>query len=72
MENGVPAYELFFETALCSSRGEARRLIEQGGAYVNDRQVASFDEAITVTMADLNGRIHLRKGKKRHFLIVLR
>jgi tyrosyl-tRNA synthetase len=72
MEKGVPAYELFFETALCSSRGEARRLIEQGGAYINDRQVTSFDETITASMADSEGLIHLRKGKKRHFLIVIR
>jgi tyrosyl-tRNA synthetase len=72
MEKGVPAYELFFETGLCSSRGEARRLIEQGGAYINDRQVISFDETITASMADPDGLIHLRKGKKRHFLIVIR
>jgi tyrosyl-tRNA synthetase len=70
LEKGVAAYELFQETGLCASKGEARRLIEQGGAYVNDRQVLSFDEKITVNDGNVDGHIHLRKGKKRHFLII--
>jgi len=72
LESGIPAYELFQETGLCASKGEARRLIEQGGAYVNDRQVASFDEKITLSDRNAEGHIHLRKGKKKHFLILVK
>jgi tyrosyl-tRNA synthetase len=72
MEKGIVAYELFQETGLCASKGEARRLIEQGGAYVNDRQVLSFDEKITVGDGNADGFIHLRKGKKTHFLIIVK
>lgn len=67
--NGIAAYELFFRTGLCSSRGEARRLIEQGGAYINDRPVSSFDEPIGVKDVNREGLIKLRKGKKRYFLV---
>jgi len=70
LEAGIPAYELFQQTGLCSSRGEARRLIEQGGAYINDRPVAAFDEKITVSHVNNQGLIRLRKGKKKHFLLV--
>jgi len=66
---GIPAYELFFQTGLCTSRGEARRLIEQGGAYINGKQVNAFDELIDEKFIDSEGMIKLRKGKKRYFLV---
>ena len=72
MEKGIPAYELFHETGLCASRGEARRLIEQGGAYINENPVVSFDEKITESHINDQGLVLLRKGKKKHFLIVVR
>ncbi|MBN2397875.1 MAG: tyrosine--tRNA ligase [Deltaproteobacteria bacterium] len=65
---GIPAFELFHDAGLCKSRGEARRLIQQGGAYVNGRQVNVFDE--TIGNDDIeDGAIRLRKGKKQHVLI---
>jgi tyrosyl-tRNA synthetase len=69
---GIPAFELFQDAGLCSSRGEARRLIAQGGGYVNDRQIEAFDERIG--LADLNGKgeIRLRKGKKRYVILSVR
>lgn len=66
LETGIPAFELFHEAELCSSRGEARRLIAQGGGYVNDRQLSKFDELITITDANEEGVIILRKGKKNY------
>ncbi|MHB9019970.1 MAG: tyrosine--tRNA ligase [Minisyncoccota bacterium] len=69
---GVPAFELFHEANLCASRGEAKRLISQGGGYVNDRQLTAFDERIGVGDADERGEIRLRKGKKKYMIISLR
>ena len=69
---GIPAFELFQEAGLCSSRGEARRLIAQGGAYVNDRQIVAFDEKISLPDADEKGEIRLRKGKKRYVILLLK
>lgn len=66
---GVPAFELFQEVGLCASRGEARRLLSQGGGYVNDRQIKAFDEKIALADVDAKGEIRLRKGKK-HYVIV--
>lgn len=69
---GVPAFELFQEAGLCSSRGEARRLIAQGGGYINDRQIGTFDESIGLIDADEKGEIRLRKGKKRYVIVLLK
>ncbi len=66
---GIPAFELFYETDLCASKGEARRLIAQGGLYVNDLPVQSFDEKIGMGHVDERGQIRLRKGKKKYFIV---
>ena len=59
---GIPAFKLFFETvSLCASGSEARRLIEQGGAYINNKKVEKFDELIK-----LEDNMLLRAGKKKY------
>ncbi len=71
IERGIPAFELFADIQLCASRGEARRLISQGGAYVNDEPISTFDQEINLRFLR-DGQIHLRKGKKRHFIVVVK
>jgi tyrosyl-tRNA synthetase len=72
LAEGIPAFELFQETSLCTSRGEARRLIAQGGGYVNEIQIKAFDEKIDLNHIDANGEIRLKKGKKHHFIVRVR
>jgi tyrosyl-tRNA synthetase len=70
LDNGIPAPELFQQVGLCRSRSEARRLIQQGGAYVNEVPVEDVDALITAE--DLSdGLILLRAGKKRYHRIVV-
>jgi tyrosyl-tRNA synthetase len=64
LEEGIPAWQLFEEVGLCKSRGEARRLIQQGGASVNERRIEVFDERIGIQALE-QGAILLRAGKKR-------
>ena len=47
---------------LAASNGEARRLIQQGGVFVNDEKVA--DHTVAVTEAMLKDGVKIRKGKK--------
>jgi tyrosyl-tRNA synthetase len=70
LEQGVPAYLLFAEVGLCRSSSEARRLIQQGGGYVNDQRLAAFDTPITLEMVGSDGAIWLRAGKKRHHRVL--
>ncbi|MDD5723953.1 MAG: tyrosine--tRNA ligase [Syntrophales bacterium] len=63
---GIPAFELFYDVDLCASKGEARRVISQGGGYVNGEQIQAFDEKISIKHLNENGEIDLRKGKKQH------
>ena len=47
-----------------SSKGEAKRLIQQGGISVNDETVSAIDK--TYTKSELIDGLKIRKGKK-HF-----
>ncbi len=64
--DGVAVVELFERTGLSATRSAARRTIEQGGGYVNNRRVTDVNHRITA--ADLAGRtsIVLRSGKKSY------
>jgi tyrosyl-tRNA synthetase len=69
LENGIGAAELAVRAGLASSKGEAGRLIKQGGLYVNDRRLT--EERGQVTMDDAIGRsvIVLRKGQRERRII---
>ena len=68
LQEGIPAFKLFHTAGLAVSGGAARRLIEQGGAYVNDRRIESFNQLITKDNLN-NGEMLLRSGKKRYHKI---
>ena len=70
LKSGIPAYLLFEKVGLCKSRGEARRLISQGGGYVNENRIETFDQIIN-TKDMMNDSILLRGGKKRYLRIIL-
>jgi tyrosyl-tRNA synthetase len=63
-EEGIAAFKLFHQVGLTSSGGESRRLIDQGGAYLNGERLEAFDRLITGS--DLQGgELVLRAGKKK-------
>lgn len=67
---GIPVMVLFSKTDLCSSMSEARRLVQQGGANVNDTKVTSVDTSIDSSWLK-DGELMLRAGKKRFFRIIV-
>ncbi len=70
-EEGVPAFVLFADAGLARTRGEARRLIAQGGGYVNGRRLDAAEEMITAGELR-DGALMLRAGKKKHARIKAR
>ena len=70
MGSGVTLVELLVRGGLASSRSDARRLISQGGAYLNGRQWTDMDRPVAA--ADVsNGQLVVRAGKKRHHRFVI-
>ena len=70
LKAGIPAFKLFHAVGLASSGGAARRLIEQGGAYVNGRRIDCFDFMISDQELTDTNSIILRSGKKRFHKII--
>jgi tyrosyl-tRNA synthetase len=70
-ELGLSIVELAVEAGLATSKGEARRLIEGGGVYLNNRRVTQATQAVTAENA-LHGRfLVLRRGQREFRLVDL-
>lgn len=66
----IAVNDILFKAGMTKSKGEGRRLIEQGGVSVNDKKVASAVE--TVCADDFSdGSIIVKKGKKVFYKIIL-
>ena len=70
LAQGIAAVDLFARSGLCGSKSEARRLITQGGAYVNNENVSGPDDLISKDSVS-EGTILLRAGKKRYYKIIV-
>jgi len=68
-DGGLPVVEALVAAGLAKSKGEARRTIEQGGAYVNNRRVASPETRLTPTDLASESVMVLRTGKKKYALL---
>jgi tyrosyl-tRNA synthetase len=66
---GAAVAEVAARAGLCRSRSEARRLIESGGLYLNNRRVGGVSAAVAA--ADIiDGRVFvLRSGRKTFHLV---
>jgi tyrosyl-tRNA synthetase len=69
LKAGLSVIEALRQSGLVESNGEAKRLIQGGGAKVNDNIIT--DGAQNLTLSDLtgDGYIKLSSGKKKHALI---
>jgi tyrosyl-tRNA synthetase len=70
IEKGLGVLDLFVLSTLAASKSEARRLVQQGGAIVNDRKVEDEKAVIDASWLDAEGALVLRAGKKRVFRII--
>lgn len=66
----VLVVDLFMNSGLCTSKSDARRLVQQGGAYINGNRVAEFDQMVLESDTQEN-EILLRAGKKKYHKIIL-
>ena len=62
VDGKIGILNLLTACALTASNGEARRLVQQGGIFVNEEKVPGIDFA--VTEAQLKDGVKIRKGKK--------
>jgi tyrosyl-tRNA synthetase len=66
---GIGVVDLVARVQLAASRSEARRLVQSGGVYVNNRRISDLQARLTVDQA-IGGRLFVvRKGQKQNHLV---
>lgn len=68
-DGAIGILDLMVKVGLCSSKGEARRLVQQGGVSVDGNKVT--DIASTFTPENLSEGIVIKKGKKVYHRVTL-
>jgi len=71
LERGLLITSTCAKAGLTQSMSEAKRLIEQGGIYVGNRQVKTVNEKILVSDFEGTKELRIRKGKKKYLVIEL-
>ena len=64
----ISLIDVLIETKLCQSRGEAKKLIQQGGVSVEEEKIS--DLGYKFTRETLKNRIKIKKGKKIYHKII--
>ncbi|MCF6304518.1 MAG: tyrosine--tRNA ligase, partial [Rhodobacteraceae bacterium] len=67
--DGISIVQLFVKTGLSKSGKDAKRLISEGGAKLNDQTVSEAGTMVTAEM--IKASVKLSAGKKRHALVNL-
>lgn len=69
LESGIPVIDLFATTGLVKSKGEGRRLLEQGGVYVNNKRIDSMEHVVTLKSLASETKLVLRAGRKKYHVV---
>ena len=72
VEEGLGILNLFVQAGLCSSNGEARKLIIGNGASLNGEKVSDPTKKLTLADLDKDGEFVLKSGKKKFCRVVLK
>jgi len=66
LEQGISVDSLLAQTPLFSSKADVRRLIEQGGVFLNNQKIDSSETKITSSFLLTKSTMLIRKGKKNY------
>ncbi|MBQ8451775.1 MAG: tyrosine--tRNA ligase [Clostridia bacterium] len=72
IENGISILDLLVKTNLCSSKGESRKMIDNGGISVKGEKVTDVNLVLTKADFDKENSLLLKKGKKTFIKVVLK
>ncbi|MGZ3584173.1 MAG: tyrosine--tRNA ligase [Ktedonobacterales bacterium] len=70
LAQGLPLLDVLVASEAQPSKGAARRLLQQGGVYVNDRRITDPEAVLTRDDALFGRAILLRTGKNKYHLVL--
>ena len=65
LAEGIDILTMLVDSKLCTTRSDARRMVQQGGVSVNGKKVDAIDATFGKADFDDKDRILLKKGKKK-------
>jgi len=69
--NGVDITSFLAETTIFPSKGEARKMVQNGGVSINRKKITALDFAITSELLLHNKYLLVQKGKKNYYLVTV-
>ncbi len=69
IDENRPLVDVLVEAAVFPSKGEARRMIQSGGVYVNNTRVQENDTKLSQSLLCSGNLIIIRVGKKQYYLL---
>jgi tyrosyl-tRNA synthetase len=71
LESGIDVVSLLADTQIAPSRGEARKLIQNGGLSINRNKISDPADVVTTAMLLHDKYLLVQKGKKQYYLITV-
>ena len=69
LDAGLSLVDALYESGLAPSKAEARRIVQQGGAYINNRQMTDLDAKLGAEHLAGESVVVVRSGKKKYALL---
>ncbi|MGZ3923749.1 MAG: tyrosine--tRNA ligase, partial [Flavisolibacter sp.] len=69
LQNGMDAVSFLAETTIFPSKGEARKMIQNGGVSINRTKINTVDEIINDKHLLHEKYLLIQKGKKNYYLV---
>ena len=69
LREGLPVIDALLESGLFASKGEVRRSIQQGGAYLNNRRIEQLELVLTQEHLASESMIVVRSGRRKYALL---
>ena len=66
---GVDVISFLAETNIFSSKGEARKMVQNGGVSINRKKISGFDFSVSANLLLHNKYLLVQKGKKNYYLV---
>ena len=69
MENGIDITSFLAQTQIFPSKGEAKKMIQNGGISINRKKISGLDFIVSADLLFHNKYLLVQKGKKSYYLI---
>ena len=68
---GTKIIDILASNGVFASKSEGRRLVVQGGLYLDDTKITDVEAELTADMFNADKSILIRKGKKKYYRLIM-